>query len=452
MLFEKQLPYAEEKARQITAVCSRRAGKTYACAALLLAVALQKRGCVALYVTKSRINAKRIIWDTVKELNTLYALGGIPLEAELCLALPNGSRVYLAGAQHEAEIEKFRGLPLGVVVVDEAQLLPGYLKKLIDEVLAPALMDYNGAMALVGTPGPVPVGYFYECCQSPAWAHHAWTVFDNPHILRKSGKTPQALLDEELARRGVTVNDAVIRREFFAEWSVDTNALVFRFDAKTNARAPLSHENHVVGIDLGFDDADAIAVLGWSRDSDKLDLVYEWVGAKQTISKLMAQVQKVYDTFAPLAVVADTGGLGKKIAEELMERTGIPIEAAEKERKLEHIELLNDALRTGRLFAPADSRFAQDCMLVEWDKSNPEKPKISDRFHSDVCDAVLYAFRRSLAWLYTAPAPAKPRVNTPEWFEAQAAAEKRQLEEYVEEQFQRNRQNQADEKESTQWL
>lgn len=455
ILFEKQLPFGVESTRWQTAVCTRRAGKTYACAAKLLDVARAKAGCVSLYITLSRLNAKRIIWDTLKELNALYSLGGVPLEAELCLALPNGSRVYLSGASDEGEIEKFRGLPVGIVLVDEAQSLPGYLKKMVDEVLAPALMDYAGALVLIGTPGPVPTGYFHECATNATWAHHSWSVMDNPHILRKSGRTPRALLEEEMQRRGVAEDDPVIQREWFGRWVLDTNSLVFRFDTKKNVRrvedVPGAHYSHVIGIDLGFDDADAIAVLRWADGSPDLELVYEWVGAKQTISVLMAQVQAAYDKYKPLAVVADTGGLGKKIAEEIQSRTGIPIEAADKQRKLEHIELLNDAMRTGKLFAPPGSRFGEDCLLAEWDKSNPEKPKISDRFHSDICDAVLYAYMRCLQWLYVPPPSAGPKVNTPEWFEAQARREKEQLEEMLERDMEQNRQDIHAENEANQW-
>lgn len=452
VLFEKQLPFGTDVSRQSTAVCTRRAGKTYGCAAKLIDVARRKPGCVALYITLSRINAKRLIWGIVKELNEQYGLGGIPLEAELCLALPNGSRVYLSGAADEGEVEKFRGLALGIVIIDEAQAFPKYLEKLVDEVLAPALIDYAGQLVLMGTPGPVPVGYFFECDRNPEWAHHSWTVFDNPHILRKSSFTPEQLLEQELKRRGVAIEDPVIQREWFARWVLDTNALVFHFDAARNARPPRQHTDFVIGVDLGFDDADAIAVLGWSADSPELDLVHEWVGAKQTISTLMAQVQTAFDKYSPLAIVADTGGLGKKIAEEIQMRTGIPIEAAEKDRKLEHIEFLNDALRTGRMFAPPESRFAQDCLLVEWDRSNPEKPKISERYHSDICDAVLYAFRRCQQWLYTAPPKPKPQLNTPEWFEQQQQAQRQQLEEMLERGFEQNRQQQQDERDVNQWL
>lgn len=453
ILFERQLPFGSETARQVTAVCTRRAGKSYACAAKLIDVARRKPGCVALYITLSRINAKRLVWGIVKELATTHGIGAKVLEAELCLELTNGSRIYLSGAADESEVEKFRGLALGIVIVDEAQSFPAYLRKLVDEVLAPALMDFAGQLFLVGTPGPVPVGYFHDCATSPAWAHHAWSVVDNPWIERKSGFTPQALLAQELERRGVTVDDASIQREWFGRWVLDPNSLVFRFNPTLNGRTTQRKWQHfVLGVDLGFDDADALAVLGWTDGSPEIDLVHEWVGAKQSITGLMERVKSAYDRYQPVAVVADTGGLGKKIADEITQRTQVPIEAAEKERKLEHIELLNDALRTGRFFAPPTSRFADDCMRVEWDRTNPEKPKISERFHSDIADAVLYAWRKALAWAFVEPKSPAPKINTPEWFEQQQAQQQHELEEQMEREFEANRQAKAEAAEIEGWM
>lgn len=438
IFFEKQLPFGLEKARFSTAVCTRRAGKTYGCAGRLLEVALRKPGCTALYITQTRGLAKRILWDTLLELNSLFELGGVPNHSELVLRMPNTSSVYLCGAHTEAEVEKFRGIATGIVLIDEGQKMPQFIKKMIDEVLAPGTMDFDGAIVLVGTPGPVPIGYFHECATSPEWAHHSWSVMDNPHILRKSGKTPRQLLDEELKRRGVTEEDPVIQREWFGKWMLDPNALVFRW-SDFNGRPAKHHANHAIGLDFGWDDSDAIGVIGWDDDSPEIDLVYEWVGDKQTISKLIERVEELNKRFNPLAIVADTGGLGKKIAEEIQARTGLAIEAADKQRKNEHIELLNDAMRTKRMFAPKDSRFAHDCMLVEWDKSNPEKPVISDRFHSDICDAVLYVWRRALAWLFVPPEKPSAKPQTPEWFAEETARILEAEEESEEEEFADNR-------------
>ena len=450
-LFPQQLPFAADGSRYQTAVTPRRAGKTYATAAKLLSVARAKPGGVALYITLSRVNAKRIVWRVLQELNARFSLGGRVSEGDLCIALPNGSRVLLAGANDNTEVEKFRGMPISVAVIDEAQSFPPYLEALIDEVLEPALTDFNGSIALIGTPGPVPVGYFYRACRSDEWAHHNWSVFDNIHLERKSGKTIRSMLEATLRRRGITEDDPIIRREWFGEWCLDVNSLVFAWNAGRNAAEAPTCRHHVLGIDFGFDDSDALAVLGWNDDSPAVYLVYEWVGAKQSISQLMARVSELHGRYKPLAVVADTGGLGKKIADELQRRTRVPVEAADKARKLEHIELLNDALRAGRFFAPADSRFASDCLMVEWNRDNPEKPKIGDRFHSDILDAALYAYMRCLAWLHTPPPEAPPAPHTLAWLQAQQDATMRQMEEEFEREASLNRQRQQDEVESLLW-
>lgn len=430
ILFPKQHAFVSDPKPFKTAVCSRRAGKTIGCAAALLKSARARADGVNVYITRSRKNAKRILWSTLKRMNREYGFGGTPNESDLCIQFPNGATIHLAGANDRDAIEDFRGLAMPLVVVDEAQSLPAYLEELVDDVLEPALMDYDGSLVLIGTPAPVPVGYFYDCATSDEWAHHSWTVFDNPHIERKSGKPPQAHLDRALKRRGVTVDDPKIQREWFGRWVYDPNSLVFRFDAGSNYFDALPRVDrpwqHVIGVDLGHDDADAIDVEAFSESDPNVYGVEELVQPKQTVTALAEQLAKMVEKYRPLAVVMDTGGLGKKIAAEITMRFGIPIKAAEKARKLEFIELMNDALRTGRMKVRRGSHFAHDANLVEWDrdKSKPDKLVISDRYHSDIADAKLYAFRESLHWLHQPPQETPP-PGTPEWFDAEQKAMKK---------------------------
>lgn len=431
--FDAQRPFATSKAKYRTASCSRRAGKSEGEAATLIDVGQDKPGAVGLYITRTRINAKRIIWGVLKRVNRQRQLGGRAREADLCLEFPNGYCIYLVGANNRDEIEKFRGLPLAVVVIDEAQILTN-LGELVDDVLAPALMDHDGSIVLGGTPGPVPVGYFFECTNNAEWEHHVWTVFDNPWILKKSGKTPQEHLDAELKRRGVTVDDPSIQREWFGRWVYDPNALVFRYSAELNDydTLPIIQEGEwecLISGDIGWDDADALGVLEWNTTRPDIWLTEENVLPKQTITQLGDRLKEMADRKQPLTIVLDFGGLGKKIAQELTQRWGLKVEAAEKERKLEHIELLNDAMRNGRFHAKRDSRFARDCMLVEWDKTNPENPKISDRFHSDAGDMALYGYRRAKHWLFVPPEPEPPKPGTPEWHAQEAAKAQAQVDE-----------------------
>lgn len=394
-LFGPQLDFVRDTSKYKTAVCSRRAGKTVGCAVSLLDTAMRRPGTVNLYITRSRVNAKRIVWRRMQQLIRDHRLGAEANETESSLRFPNESVIYLVGAKDRDKIEDYRGMPLAKVVLDESQAFPPYFKELVDDVLEPALMDFDGSMELIGTPSPVPVGYFYEACKSKQWSHHEWTVFQNPWIEKQSGKTPQQHLAAVLERRGVTVDDPSIQREWFGRWVLDVDALVFKYDAARNAYRELPKDldgkwSYVIGIDVGFGDADAVAVLAYNSASPKVWLKTEHVQPKQTISDLIAVVKKEYQDLGPrnvAAVVMDPAGMGQKLIEELAARHGVPCEAAKKADKQGHIELLNDALRTSLFFARPDSRFAADTQLVEWDKdkSKADRRVVSERFHSDIC-------------------------------------------------------------------
>jgi hypothetical protein len=142
---------------------------------------------------------------------------------------------------------------------------------------------------------------------------------------------------------------------------------------------------------------------------------------KQGVTELATQLDRLVKQYNPVALVMDAGGLGKKIVEELKRRYGLPVKAAEKSRKFEYIELLNDALRTGQFLAKSQGLFAQDTRLIEWDKAknSNERLVISEAYHSDIADAVLYAFRESLHWVsHVVGQPTAP-YGTPEWVEEQ---------------------------------
>lgn len=426
-LFDKQLAFVEDDAPFKVAVCSRRSGKTTACVAHLIYTSVNTPNVVCLYITLSGNQAKRNVWREVKKLNTNFKLGGKLNEIELSITFTNGSILYLSGAKDSSEIEKFRGLAIKLCYIDECQSFRSYIKDLIDDIIAPALMDYNGSLCLIGTPGPVPTGYFHECATtSEEWSKHYWTFWDNPFIPVTSGKTHQQLFDRELKRRGVTTNDPGIQREWFGKWILDSNSLLIHYDTVKNNFANLTsgvQYNYIMGIDIGFRDSDAIAILAWSEADPCTYLIEECITPTQDITSLIQQIQILEKRYTIHKMIIDAGGLGKKIAEEIIRRHGVPVEAADKVRKMENIALLNDALKRGHFKAKPTSRFAQDSYMVEIDrdKSTPDRIKVSDRFHSDIIDATLYAFKFSPAYAYMPPAE-KPRYGTREWAEAQSAS------------------------------
>ena len=434
--FEKQVDFFRGSGSRFrNAVCSRRAGKTVGIAADMIDAALENNEANLLYITITQQQARAIIWSDLIKIVEEYELECKMDNVRLTITFPNKSKVYIAGAKDRTEIEKFRGWKLLKCYIDESQSFRSYLKESINDIIIPALRDKRGQLYLTGTPGPVKAGIFYEYSQSKNWKAHHWTAFDNPYMHNLPKLDLEEILREETIRRGIDEADPSYIRESFAKWVEDKDALVFKFSKAKNIYTELPTQgdwNYIIGIDIGYNDSDAIAVIGYNTYYKKVYLVDEHVKNKQNISQLVEVINEYKDLYKPIRMVMDAGALGKKIQEELRMRHGLNIEAAEKTRKVEFIELLNDDLRTEKFKAFKNSIFEEDCMLVQWDKDskirNPERPKISDTYHSDICDAVLYAWRECRHYLSEKPLE-KPRDGTNAYMEELEAKEARECEE-----------------------
>ena len=425
-LFDKQLAFVQDPSPFKCGVTTRRAGKTIACVADLTHTAIVNPDCIVLYITLSRKNAKRLVWPEFKKLNVKYQLGGEVNESDLSITYPNGSVAYILGASDRTSIEDFRGLAIKKAYLDESQSFPAYIEQLINDVLSPALMDHAGQLVLIGTPGPVPSGYFFDLTKNPEWSHHFWSFFDNPKLpFLAQGQTHQDALNRELKRRGVSKDDPSILREWYGQWVVDTSSLVYRYNQEKNdyGLLPSGRWTYILGVDLGFKDCDALALLAYSDADPCTYLVEERVTRNQDITSLCKQIDELVARYDITKIVVDTGGLGKKITEEISKRYKVPMVAAEKTRKAEYIGLLNDSLRTSRFKVKASSLFAHDSQKLEWDwdKSTPDRMVVSDRFHSDICDAVLYAWRESYSYTFQ-QAPKELEYGSQAWSNAEAEA------------------------------
>jgi len=418
-LFKEQLDFVQDQARFATAVCSVRAGKTTACAADLVNTALTMPGTIGLYITLARSSAERIIWPELQKINREYKLEAEENIAKLSLKFPNGSFIYLMGANNEGEIEKIRGLSnCALAYIDESQAFRAHIKELVEEIIVKRLYDTNGRCRLIGTPGPIPSGYFYESALSPKWSHHAWTLHSNPWIQRKSGKTVEELIQQDMDRKGVGLEDPSIQRECFGRWVLDVNSLLLHFDPTINhyEELPPGEYVYILGIDLGHTDADSLSLLAFTKHSPVTYLIEELVTPNQLTDDLAKQIRQITQGRRVRDMVADTGGLGKKIVEDLKDRYSFMIEPADKTEKIASYRFLDNALRTGNFKAKKTSRFAQDCQILERDDDKSTPDKIVVKGHSDAVDSCLYAFKLSPAYNYTPPIE-KPKPGTPAYLQ-----------------------------------
>lgn len=415
-----------------TAVCSRRSGKTVGIAGDMVDTCVSEPGVICLYLTLSKRNARNIIWDEIKKILEVYEIESKTNEVELSVVFPNGSKINIEGAKDRTEIEKYRGWKLRKCYIDECQSFRSYIEDLVNDVITPALRDLRGELYLTGTPGPVPAGYFYKCSNSANWNNHHWTAFDNPHMHNPPERDLEDTLREERILKGISEKDPSYIRETFGLWVEDNDALVYKYQESINdyEKLPDGEYVYIMGVDIGYNDADAISVLAYSKDHNKVYLVEEFIKPKQTVSELAEAIHELDSKYGCIKKVIDAGALGKKIVEEIVQRYGITLEAADKKRKVEFIELMNADLRKGTFKIKKTSAAAEESKLIQWDidRSTPDRLKISDTVHSDIWDSILYAYREARHYLYEKPS-ASPRAQTEEYMRLLEEREAEKMEE-----------------------
>lgn len=419
--FGPQNDFVNDTSRYIVAQCSRRSGKSNGLVLRFFKTMEKHPKSNSLYVGLTQESAREIIWPVFKEMDDKYKIGCKYNESQMKVTHPNGASVKLVGADRKDFIKKLRGKKHPAVAIDEAQDLTT-LQTLIDDVLTPCIADYeDGWLALTGTPGPVPTGYFFDITQNRKYGYsiHKWTLLENPYM-----PDPESFIKDLCEKREWTNDHPTLRREWRNEWVLDAKSLWVQYQESVNdyKELPKEHKwNYLMGVDIGFRDADAIAIVAWSETSPETYLVDEIVVRKQGISGLINMIEEAQKKYKVYKIMLDEGGLGKKIAEDLRSRFGVPLEPADKAHKQSNVELLNDSLRLGKFKAKAKGQFAQDSYLVtiDWDKSTPQRIIIKKQPHSDIIDAVLYAFRESYAHTFQPEKP-KPKWGSPEWLEAQS--------------------------------
>lgn len=422
--FPEQYAFTQDPSRYIAAQCSRRGGKTNGLAIRFFKTLAKYPRSQCVYLALTRDSAKEIMWPVLQEINDKYGLGCEFKESTLEMKYKsNGSVLKLWGADMKNFIKRLKGRKYPGVGIDEAQDFGGHLQSLVDDVLTPSIADYeDGWLAITGTPGPVPNGYFFDITQQRRYgfSFHSWTILENPYM-----PNPQKFLEDLLAKREWDETNPTYLREYKNRWVLDVQSLWVVYKESLNNYEKISPQlenkmHYILGIDLGWRDADALAVLGWSENEPVTYLIEELITKKQGITELTNQIETLQKKYTFDKIVMDEGGLGKKIGEEIRRQKHLPIHGADKQLKQQNVGFLNDALGLGRFKAKSNSRFAKDSYVVQidWDKSTPDKIVIRKHPHSDIIDAVLYAFKESPAFTYRDP-PKKPEYGSKEWAEAQ---------------------------------
>ena len=427
----RQRDYVVDDSLWITALVGRGGGKTTGQKARFILRMLRTQRARCVYIATTRVQAEILLWtplkDTLEKLGFVIGRDVTFNETKLlCTFLRNGARLRLVGADDQREIDKLRGQPFHEVCIDEAASFPAVLlDNLVTRIIGPRLGDYNGTLCMIGTPGHILQGKFYDFTRPGAvtenneplhrpyderddpqyaefsgWSSHSWSLNDP-----EAQKIPalynlwqRALLNKKNERW--SDDHPTWMREYLGIWSADNSENVFKYrphdaDGKPLnqwnperygdlkfARLPIGFDWHyVIGMDLGHSDPFALQVLAFAPDDETRSIyqVYEFCQTKmyaRPIAELLLGKDRNHDkpsgvlgvTGWPDGMVADLAGLGDTLLDELREVYGIRIAAAEKgyKYKVPAVELCNGDLIDGRIKVLKGSKLEDEMTRLQW--------------------------------------------------------------------------------------
>ena len=400
--------------------CTRRAGKSYAIGTELLTTAMAYPRSSCLYLGLTRDSAKSIMnKDVIRVLNDRYKIGAEWRESSRAWILPNGSYVYIRGADaNEYEISKIVGQKYRMVALDEASKFRQDLRNIIYGAIVPAMGDDLGTVILAGTPSNVVSGLFYEQTTKPdaSWSVHRWSWKDNGAKLANI----QLAHDELVADKPGIELTPLYKQEWCGEWVVDFEALVYRWreDKNTVPELPVSRNpyTYVLGGDLGFNDPSALVVSAYQEHDPVLYILQAIKVKGATISDVADLIKSLwkcpseglYGPYDFSAMVIDASAL--QAVEEMRQRHHLPLEAAKKPGKRGVIEAMNSDLSIGRVkVLPAASALTDEWAELIWDEKSMLKREWVERSscQNHASDAALYNWRKARAYDAAEPPPPK---------------------------------------------
>lgn len=448
-----QLGFVTDPAERITCLVGRGGGKTTGGLLRLVLKMIRRPRMSCLFLAATRTSAEKLVWNQLKEVLTNLGIAFTPHQVKLECHLSNGSVLTLGGCDDKKDIDKLRGIHFDEVGIDEcATVPPELLEDLIDRVLSPRLV---GALWMIGTPGHVLRGPFYEATRAGAvdedgkalhrpyrerhlpandnwdrWSSHAWTLLDGV-----AAGVPAMIVGwrkalEQKARKKWSDDNPIWCREYLGRWAADDTTTVYRYrahDAEGRlwnrwepelvgapiggvqfAQLPKTFADwsYVIGMDLGHSDPFALVVLAYSP-SDPTRTIYQVYEFQQTkmyvreIAELLIGKDLRHEAPGgiigrigwPDGMVADMAALGDTILDELREVYGITVVMAEKgyKYKLPAIELANGDLVDGRIKVIKDSKLEREMLELQWVTDEHNKVSENKAQANNGSDSFLYA-------------------------------------------------------------
>jgi hypothetical protein len=430
-IFVKQNEYLDaRKDNRFRALnCSRRSGKTEGDIIDDLEICRDYAGSRVVRFALTFDSAVDIGWDTAT--NKLDA-AKIPYKTNKTKGIihfPNGSRIKFAGVDAKPrEMKKILGSKLRKASVDEAGSMSIDMAMLLYQMIMPALADLrpNSYMSLLGTCENIPNTFFQKVVEDketfvPWWVSR-FTAYDNPFMVKQWTDE----INDLLKANPDVVKTSWFKTHYLNEWCTDDNLLIIPHGQLRNCPSLSDYKapTYILGVDLGFNDDCSFVVLAYSHHVGKLCIVEAFKEPELDITATANVIKRLNNKYPFVFRIID--GANKQAVEEIQNRHGIQLEAAEKTDKADFLRLLADDIKCGLVEGQIDqiAPLMGEWMSLIWEDElqKKEHPKCANH----CSDAALYAWRKAKHY-YKIEIKKKPKTGSAEYMKELEKKEQREM-------------------------
>lgn len=260
--------------------CGRGFGKT----ALALAEIAKESmipNSVIWYVGKTLALGMEQMWDRIISMYPKDMIAGAN-KTEKCIALINGTKIYIKGGNNLFAAENLRGARINLVLFDEAAFMK---EDVWCKIIQSAVRRVSGRAIFFSTPN----GYnwfktIFEI-KHPDWKIFHFTSYDNPHY-------PKEEIDAQRDVNKTLDEDISFRQEVLAEFIEGVGMVYNLIMDKHIDRGRYSGGKWYIGIDTGVNN-DYTAFV-WSRwTGQKYIVEFEYKNNKNSLEKHIAILKDI---------------------------------------------------------------------------------------------------------------------------------------------------------------
>lgn len=292
------------KAKFHIVAAGRRTGKTELAAWRLLINALtdgvNDMDAARFYVAPTQTQARDVMWKKLHQLGSSVITKSHINNLEITLV--NGQSISLKGADRP---ETMRGVKLADLVLDEYADMKPYV---LEEILMPALSDYNAGYLMIGS--PMGRNHFYEEYMKAKlggdsdYAAFQFTSYDNPYISKD-------LLD----KRKKQMSSYAFRQEFMASFEARGSEIFQEDWVQFSEKEPTDASYYIAVDPAGFEemgkknktrnlDSTAIAVVKVNEDGW---WVKEIIHGRWTLDETVSKIFNAVAKYEPVGVGIEKG-------------------------------------------------------------------------------------------------------------------------------------------------